>query len=34
MNRQLTQEERLDLLAEEFKAETYDYKDLVIPNDT
>lgn len=34
MSQQLTQEERLDRLVEEFKADSGDYKDIETPKDT
>ena len=34
MSKKLTQEERLDFLAEAFKTESEDYKTIAIPNDT
>ena len=34
MSHQLTQEERLDRLVEEFKADSGEYKDIEAPKDT
>lgn len=34
MSQQLTQEERLDYLVEEFKADSGEYKDIETPKDT
>ena len=34
MSEKMTQEQRLDYLVEEFKADSYDYKDLQVPGDT
>ena len=33
MNENMTQDQRLDCLAEEFKADSDEYKDLQIPSD-
>ncbi len=34
MNEKSTQEQRLDYLVEEFKADSDEYKDLHVPDDT
>ena len=34
MSEKMTQEERLDYLVEEFKADSYEYRDLQVPGDT